>query len=257
MKKLVCLVILIAMLMIFLSSCDRIKVESNDFKNLNYLTPGEFSDDFLEKYYNSDYQIENMYFVKEKDGELFIYNGVEDYSHKKNNVYSPAYKGYFLGVNIGEFGGWLKYYDRLPDDGEPNEVIVAQKNLQGYQKIDNKRFFSFVGDVPHLTYKGSTEIYLMEYIDESWAWKSIATLEGASRSTYYDEESETLYVVTFGGIYSVNLCGEVYSYTVPEYFTNLAPNSSVLIDGVLYIGTWCGVYAQPTDTQSGIFYPIK
>lgn len=253
-------VLFIFLILISLCSCQssskRIKVESNDFPNLKFLTSGEFSEKLEEEYYDFDREIEALYYVREKDGTLFIYNGIE-IPHRHDNLYFPAYKGYFLGTNIGEFGGWLKYYKRLPDHSPQEEVLISEENSLGYQKIDSESFFAFVGDVAHMISRGRTEIYLMEYIDSQWNWKVIAEVDGEYISSNYNELDKKLYIVTRTGIFAVDKSGNVLSYDVAEYFEKLNPNSSVIIENVLYIGTWCGVYAQPLNSDSSIFYPIK
>ena len=98
---------------------------------------------------------------------------------------------------------------------------------------------------------------MAEYVDQQWNWKPIAEVDGSYRVGCYDKETETLYVVTLTGIYAIDKSGELFSYNIPDYIDDLVANSATVIDGVLYIGSWCGIYAQPIDGSASTWYPLS
>ena len=259
MKKGVCFLLLCISL--FLFSCaggERLEVVSDDFPKLRYLEAGDFNESMVEGFLDPAFELTNMYYVSEKDGLLCLYNGIDDYyDYRDSHLLHLNGTGYFVGINMGEFGGWLRYYEGKPYDNTDEGVLVSESNCWGYQKVDYGKFYSFVGDVAHLNCLGRTEIYLMEYIDKQWNWKSIADIDGAYSVSCYDEDKETLFVVTLTGIYAIDNSGKLSSYSVNEYFDELAPNSIIVIDDVLYIGSWCGIYAQPVDGSASTWYPLS
>lgn len=255
------MLILVLCVSLILPSCgkgERLEVVSEDFPKLRYLEAGEFDQGQADRINAPDFELNNMYYVSEKDGKLFIYNGINEYSYYRDSyMIHLNYTGYFVGINMGEFGGWLRYYDERPFYNTEEGILVSNSNCLGYQEVDSEKLFLFVGDVAHLFNKGRTEIYLAEYVDQQWNWKPIAEVDGSYRVGYYDKETETLYVVTLTGIYAIDKSGELFSYNIPDYIDDLVANSATVIDGVLYIGSWCGIYAQPVDGSASTWYPLS
>lgn len=249
---------------LILPSCgkgERLEVVSDDFPKLRYLEAGDFDEDQADRIDAPDFELNNMYYVSEKDGKLFIYNGRTEYSYSsRRDSYMVHLNsiGYFVGINMGEFGGWLRYYEGKPFYNNEEGILVADSNCLGYQQATFDKLFMFVGDVAHLFTKGRTEIYLMESDDKKWTWRPIGEVDGAYRGvSCYDKESETLYMVTHTGIYAVDKNEKLSSFAVPDYFGDLIANSATVIDGVLYIGSWCGIYAQPIDGSASTWYPLS
>ena len=138
----------LALIIIFVWSCsnDRnsLAVTSTDYADLNRMEAGAFDEKLARSWYdvNNPYWERNCHIsyengvllVQDQDGEQEVYSFAGD-------------NGYFLGIDMGEFDGWVRYYPYHSEQPEAGEsVLVVDQNAKGFCRIDNRNAYLFTAD---------------------------------------------------------------------------------------------------------------
>ena len=71
------------------------------------------------------------------------------------------------------------------------------------------------------------------------------------------ENNEKIYVATNEALYIVKTNGDVSKINVPNAWTSLIINSMVEINGIIYIGTHCGVLQYEPNSDKFIWFPVE
>lgn len=226
-----------------------IAVMSYDYPGLTSMRPADFdAEEYRLSSFTDDPYYKYQCCVNIKDGVLLISNDATD----SPASYFSASGGYFIGVDRGEFGGWV---DHFADDAkEDARVRVSENNCRGFIET---------GD-------GSGRAFILTADYESWQvllvspvaggcdveWHEMSRGDGYAHCGVYDKSAGVLYVVTAQGIAEVSGDGAVRM--VHEFPTcNMVVNSAVLLEGELYCGTGAGVYRFRIAEGDGIWYPMN
>ena len=133
---------------------------------------------------------EKILISKEYDEELYIYKDTQKAAVKINSgkiivkLVEPTNSGilcvnngYFVGVNIGEFDGWVKYFPYYSDltDMTAGKTVVHDNWLE-FIKINNNLGYA-ITYTQSILGNGNGSIYLLELIDSEWTWSLFASLD--------------------------------------------------------------------------------
>lgn len=187
---------------------------------------------------------EQYYSVSVKNEKLCVEKAV---NAENNDVVVVDY-GYYVGVDIGEFGGWVAYFpDNIEDraDGE----IVLDENFRGFIQIDNSKVLVLTG-LTHLSIdRGklyllnngeATELYNFNSCPHAYTW-----------------DGETLYVITSNKLYSYKFGEEPVVLSEKDKFGyKLSPNSIAKLGDSLFCGCQGGIYEYYLETGEEYWYPI-
>ena len=256
-----------------LPSCtakERLEVVSDDFPKLRYLEAGEFdeSEIRLSNYSDVNINYKHAYMVSEKDGKLCISEGIDD-------EYQAAIKiscdnGYFVSVNVGEYDSWVEYYDyRMgwhEEFPEPVRTLVTNDHPFKFEAVDRHNMYL-------ITYRYDPDsdsnwdpsmktvifkLWLPD-LESDWQWEEMPeTMAGDPLASFYDSESNFLYLATREGLFAYDEKGNITLYEVPDdLWGYMAITSIVRIDDMIYVGSYFGIYAQPVDGGASTWYPLS
>lgn len=209
----------------------------------------------VEKLYASEYSFDRdaePYFVSTVNNKLSLSNkrGDPKYSHVM-----PGDNGYFVGITIGEFDGWVRYYPYYSFDPlvAGQEKVICEENCQGFIKIDNKNAYMFTGLALVTTEYG--KVYKLNYSDETdWTCNQIFEVDSVIIGSVYS--NGTAYFITYNNLYSISADDEI-----SEPLLDVSQNSLTSItalDGIIYVGTFGGVLGYNQSTGDVTFYtPTK
>lgn len=224
-----------------------ISVRSDDYPGLTVMRAGTFD---AEEYRRSSLS-DHPYYAKrcsvdKKDGQLIVNDGDDD----SPAAYLSVQNGYFVGVDRGEFGGWVRYF--FDDGKEKDEAVVFEDNYRGFIGADGERYQAFIltggDDSWQLFAVSAGGRYGVE-------WHETAHGSGYANCGVYDEARDIVYVVTTGGIFEIAGDGSVRE--VHEFASDrMLVNSAVILDGSLYCGTNAGIYRFRISECDGYWYPM-
>lgn len=228
------------LLLIFLSSCSSgktLKVYRDD------LTPEVLKEGTI------SFEIEEkpFYCYLSVHGENKIL--VQETLESKNTHFAAVNYIYYIGVENGEFGGWVGYGVHFEDFSKSGKVIIEEQ-CQGLIKVDNEKVLLLTGLSHLVTDEG--KLYLLEggEIQELFDFKSCPQV--------YYWENETLYIRTTDKIYSYKLDEEpveLYEFKDDEKYTY--SNSMVKIDQSMFLGSLNGILEYQMDTKETFWYPVE
>ena len=209
----------------------------------------------VEKLYESEYSFDKdaePYFVSNVNDKLSLSNkrGDPKYSHVM-----PGDNGYFVGITIGEFDGWVRYYPYYSFDPlmTGQERVICEENCRGFIKIDNKNAYMFTGLV-NMGYEYG-KVYKLNYSNET-GWTSNLIFEGDSEVIESVYSNGTAYFITYNNLYSISDDDKISEplLDVSQY----SLTSITALDGVIYVGTFGGVLGYNQSTGDVTFYtPTK
>lgn len=243
----------LCILSIVLISCtevasDSIEVTSFDYPGLLSMSPGEFDENWIFDI-DSPYSHYNCY-VSLDGGELHISNQ----SWKREASIESFNSGYFLGVNLPHYAGWVSYFPYGKSEG----ILIANDLCCGIIYIDNNNGYIITYDIT--LESGNGKLYELkrtpEYGYGEWSWRVIASFDGFSVNYYYAEEEKCFYLVTVDSIIVVDVSGNVTVITSSDLLAACSPNSIVRIGDSIYCGAPRGVYRYDIDTERELWYPM-
>ena len=137
--------------------------------------------------------------------------------------------GFLVGFDAGEHIGALWWFGQTAD----RRLRLADENILGFAEL---------GGVPvaitGLTRLGMSHGRVMRFgRDSEGAWRVAAWVDlGGASQTYVSESSETMLVLTTGGLLRITACGDM-SMIAPAHYDVLYPSSMAVDDaGVVTIG---------------------
>ncbi len=200
----------------------------------------------------------DRYHVSLECGELFIRDAVG--FSLPNSYFARAGESYFLGVNCGEFDGWVAYvpFDRDYHDKEPQ--LILQENCCGFYEVDNMNLLLFTG-LSHMDTNYGRVYHIKRvgnetYGVEDWSCLELAELNGKPLVYLPCEDERILYIATNNGLHALHEDGSLQTFAVPDEWDEMHPNSIVLKDGVLYFGMHLGILAYYPETETYDWYPL-
>lgn len=272
MKRLI-LLILSLFILLALTSCsspNTIEVTSKDYPKLTKMSPSEFDIDseIVRESAHPDYEyLDYVCYLTVENGNLCIENNTDYYFTTQEETFNF---GYLIGVNIGEFDGWVRWFpyhtSHYPEGESPEILLLAKENYRFIIKEDNDNAF-VVCEIPTFGVidgetSGETAVYDFEVIwDENddkagcdISFKEIARFAGAARAYCISEEDECIYFATDMSIVKMTFDGKTEELVRVDYFYTLGVNSIVLFDGELYCGSVLGIYRYNPETREDFWY---
>ena len=219
MKFKILIIISLLLVIINMSGCGSEKnilnVTSEDYPGLEKLTAQEPIREELQLFSYLDCPYQTM------TCRVYCDNGKLKISSDENisNCHAVTVDyGYFLGVDMGEFDGWVNFYPYHSTYPEAGNIInvVSDENCRGLIKIDNRNVLLFTGLTHVLTDEG--RIYKLEYSEDEgkWTWSLFAELGSAPKAFIYSKDTGMTYVATFSYLLSVDSSGNVTKLTDTE-----------------------------------------
>lgn len=248
MKKLFAVFVVLGLLS--LSACreipSQIDVVSIDYPSMKCLQEGTFNPEIESKWW----YIKNPYHdyvtsVSVVNGQLCLGNQIES----RQSYLQCFDNGYFMGVDIGEFDGWVKYcpyFSLLPEAGR--EKLVSEQNCRGIIARDHRNGYILT----------SQSLYAMNCENENyqWEWRLIESFDNGVRTYLYLNEQDVLYVVTAGSIVSVSADFQTTTIVESDILRYMETNSIVFYEGSLWCGASTGVYRYCFETDEERWYPV-
>ena len=165
--------------------------------------------------------------------------------------------GTFVGINLGEFGGGIKF---IPSSGV--EYEITNENYFGFYN-DNQRIFAITG-LGHLS--GYGHIHELVFVEGKWEAQII--LDIGNHPIAFLAVNEELFIVTDkelllikdGTIADVLIDNAFWNGYFPfsdsdfNYQGSLAPTTMIYADNSVYIGMYGGVYMYDLNTGMDKWY---
>lgn len=220
----------------------------------------------FDKKRSSDWYLDNPYsfdncFVSLKNGKLFISDSEEN-PKRKTFLYS-ADNGYFIGINLGHYDGWVRYYPYMstyPEAEEPK--LVCDEHCHGFEETAKNTaylFTVFPNPDSNRSSKEDTHIWVLspDPVDYIWSWEVVGTVEGTLEIYYYDESEQLFYLFTTCGVFEYKLKDRMVTKRLAsECLPYLDCNSAVRIGDAIFCGSSLGVYSFDLTSDCESWYPV-
>ena len=226
-------------------------VTSHDYKGLKELYAAEIDEEAVG---NWSLMTLNPYYgyichVALRNDELYVSSEWE----YQNSFTVMGNCGYFVGVDLGEFDGWVRYHSY--DKDEP--ILVVNENCRGFVKVDNDTAYLFTGFCHIFHDEGA--VYKLSFspeYDESSCVK-IADLSGNPLVYTYNKVSQTVYVATTKELLAVSLVdNSITTLSDISLWEHSGATSIVEHNGKLYVGFCMGIYEYDLETKKVMWYPM-
>lgn len=275
MKKTV-IVILIILSLLIASSCsapNTIEVTSKDYPKLTKMEPEKF--DFEEEMereiadLNDENFVYRVCYLTVEDDSLRVENNVDYFRTTQEETFNF---GYLVGVNIGEFDGWVRWFpyhtSHYPEGESSESILLSKENYRFIIKEDNDNAF-VVCAIPTFGVKdgetsGETIVYDFDVIWDKndgeagydISCTEIARFAGAVTAYCLSEEDGCIYFATDMSIVKMTFDGKTEELVWMDYFHTIGVNSIVKFEGELYCGSARGIYRFNPDTGEDFWYPM-
>lgn len=276
MKKTV-IVILIILSLLIASSCsapNTIEVTSKDYPKLTKMEPEKF--DFEEEMereiadLNDENFVYRVCYLTVEDDSLRVENNVDYFRTTQEETFNF---GYLVGVNIGEFDGWVRWFpyhtSHYPEGESPKSILLSKENYSFIIKEDNDNAF-IVCEIPTFGVNkdgetsGETIVYDFDVICDKndgearydISCTEIARFAGAVTAYYLSEEDRCIYFATDMSIVKMTFDGKTEELVWIDYFHTIGVNSIVKFEGELYCGSARGIYRFNPETGESLWYPM-
>lgn len=145
--------------------------------------------------------------------------------------------GYFAGVDLGEWDGWVRYYPYHTNLLDADPELVANENCRGIVACeDRSRGYVITGNL--MEDSGKLYELVLAESETVWEWHLIGALEGFPYSYSYRDDESGLLIATSKEIVSVSADQQIRTLFRSEYL-KLEPSSILLCEDQI----WCGLYA--------------
>ncbi len=252
-------VLLLGMLLSACGQTERIAVTSVDYPELKAMRAGELN---LERWERVTYDMPHDPYrdyactVSVRDGKLFIENR-RDYVMTCSVDFGS---GSIVGLNRGEFDGWVRYFRDGTNwgEGKDDSKLLIPENCRGLIDVEYEYGWILTGLAHMGTDEGAVYRYWCSDDHKEQFVEKIADLDACPLAHFYDEEGGTLYIVTGGKIYSVNEQNELTCLTPDTVLVEkLYTTSIVYHDGVIFCGGAMGLYRLDPTTGEETFFPMN
>ncbi|HHW39488.1 MAG TPA: hypothetical protein GXX18_20110 [Bacillales bacterium] len=177
--------------------------------------------------------------------KIFVQESLE---FKKTHFAAVDYI-YYVGVDCGEFGGWVGRGVHFEDFSKRGEIIVKEQ-CKGLIKVDNEKVLLLTGLGHLITDKGKLYMLGSDSIHELYNFNSCPQV--------YLWEDEVLYIKTTDKLYSYKINEEpivLYEFEDDEKY--IYSISLIKIDQSLFLGSLNGILEFQMDTKNLYWYPVN
>ena len=249
----------VILLAVSCTSKNRVKVLSADYPELRYLEPGEF-DEKLSWKWNLNENPYNSYAcgVGVQDGTLTVNN-----TGRSQKSYTEGFDGgYFLGVDYGEFDGWVRYYpyySTYPETGDSQ--MVVEENCRSIVKLDLQTGLLLTAQsggilVEHTEDYGSIFLLQFDSTTLKWSWEKVAKTHGAPRVICEACDEKGWYIATDYELVFLTADYKATTLISGSLISKIGANSIINLDGKIWCGSPMGIYCFDMHTQSEVWYPM-
>ena len=112
----------------------------------------------------------------------------------------------------------------------------------------------------HMSFAGESQVskLIRDGDKDYWRTEVITEFSGSPGCYVYHEATNALYVSTSSALLKLDLnSGSVSELTIPEYWGYLFPNSMIILENKLLIGTVVGVFEYDLDNGRNSFYLME
>ena len=163
--------------------------------------------------------------------------------------------GYFVGVDLGEFGGWCKYYEYGSNEG----ALFAKSNCYALISVDLDKGY-MISKKASAEQNGITHITKLTREKDSSEWNAelITSFVGAPLCYAYSDTDHLIYITTSSELLKIDLeGGECATLTTPSYYSYLFPQTMVMHKGKLLLGALTGVFEYDLSSDTSAFYRME
>ena len=250
-------------LLLLLSSCGGTEktlwADSCDYSRPLELKAAEIDREQIEKWADTEFE-EYVCYVSISDGKLIISKSAET----KESHIMAGNNGYFIGVDLGEFDGFIEYrsyHSAWSEDWTPpvtamSETVIPE-NCRGFVKADNTYGYALTGYSHMFTDEGAIYKLTFPTANSYYTCTKICELSACPRAYTYDGESEAVYIATTNELLLLSLKDDTVKVLADiSVFSPLGTTSMVYTDGKIYIGMCMGIYEYDTKTNDSAWYPL-
>ena len=168
----------------------------------------------------------------------------------------PTYGYYYVGVNLGEFDGWVARaaYESYLSDEHPE--IVLRESFLGFATNDATSDQYLVTGMP---YEGMAygKVYHVKQVDGGPEEALVLIYESDDCPDGFSvDENGVLYLVTGGTLLSVTRDGKTRVLYTSEWLEEKNPTSLTVLHNTVYIGIHGGVAVYDIEQDSLMWYEI-
>ena len=161
--------------------------------------------------------------------------------------------GYFVGVDLGEFDGWVRFFPYDGDDTEP--LLVVDENCRGFVERGQGKGELLLTGLAHMGLNEGA-LYKLYLVDKQWHWEKLCDLGSSPNAYFYNKDTGILYIVTDMAILAYTEEDGLETLLKNEDLGYMYPNSLVELDGKLYVGMALGVYEYDLGNGSTSWYTL-
>ena len=230
-------------------------VTSDDYPKLTRLVAGTFDKDAASNWYIDNPYSANHCVVSLQDSKLKISNETP----AKTFLYE-ADCGYFLGVNLGHYDGWVRYFPFLSTYPEADgDQLVCAEHCHGFEEIGRDQAYLFTTFYESVE---ATRIRLLTLEQEGetnvWKWEIVGTVDGVIEAYCFDQAKQVFYLATSDGVFRYSLSDRnVTKLADSAYLPYLGCDSMVRIGEKLFCGSPMGVYEFDLNTRQETWYSMR
>lgn len=252
----------ILLVLSLLCSCNNnlvLNAFSTDYQNIDQLKAEEFNIEDICVKKSSDYEYSGYDCYVSKTSvngfQKLIINNQQKSTISKISVKN----GFVLGLNEGEFASGIMFYPATGVDEKPQ--VLLEDRCIALIKSTNNTFFS----VTSWNYYGeerAVSLYQISLFDSKndslkYTTEKICDISNDNAIAATMVNNEKIYVATNETLYIVKTNGDVSKINVPNAWTSLIINSMVEINGIIYIGTHCGVLQYEPNPDEFTWFPVE
>jgi len=231
-----------------------LSVSSSDYHGLTKMQAGELDKEKAQAWHLDDNPYkEYSCFVALNGDSLRITN---DSPPKDYHLFQGNY-GYFVGIDLGHWDGWVRYYPYNSSQLEQQPLLVAQENCCGFLSVSPERGYVLTYD-----YFGDEakrgKLYELQYseVNQQWEWRVIVSFDHKPQALLADDATKCIFILTTEDILVVSEDGSIGSVYTSSVLPYIDVNSIIKRDGSLYCGSSMGVYEYHTESQTENWYPM-
>ncbi|MBR6411223.1 MAG: hypothetical protein IKS35_07555 [Clostridia bacterium] len=163
--------------------------------------------------------------------------------------------GYFAGINLGSWDGWVRYFPYHTNLNDTEPVIVVQERCAGIlpDPDDRKKGFLLTGD-----HDCNGKIYGL-YLDDlthEWQWYLIGSFEGEPYSFYYYREEMQLLIATDKAILAFSTESNEITTIAESDYLKLEPLSIVRHGDKIWCGLSAGFMSYDVSTHEETWFLV-
>ena len=158
---------------------------------------------------------------------------------------------FFVGIDLGEFGGWVKQFPYYPNLNQQSyERTIVNENCLELIKIDNKRLFAIT-----YTMNAGGNVYLLELNNGDWHLSLYASLDFSPEAVSYSDER--LLLCGEGKIVIIDNTQSLIEIAESKVLSSMITNSIVFLNNKYYCVCDYGIYEYSPENNYEQWYPFN